>query len=331
MILIFSNSVEPSTARVINWINNLGGRWFRINSIVNDGMPDVITNIMAELNDQQFSITLKKGQKSLAARDINVIWYRRFQIKDNLNLSLEEFEKSTDSEIRRFRTSEKIALFRSLVYRLEDKFWLSHPDTAAVNKIMQLDIARKLEIIVPKTWIISSKEQLKEVLKIYPKLALKPIKDIRPISMGKKFFNQYTTIIEMDFLDHLNDEPFPFLVQEYISKDYEVRSFFIDDEFYSMAIFSQDNDQTTVDFRRYDYKYPNRNVPFKLPVDIDQKLKKLLRRLKLNTGSIDLLVSGDKYYFLEVNPVGQFGMVSSPCNYHLHKKIAQFLIKQDNA
>jgi hypothetical protein len=30
--------------------------------------------------------------------------------------------------------------------------------------------------------------------------------------------------------------------------------------------------------------------------------------------------------FLEINPVGQFGMVSHPCNYYLEKRIAQNLI-----
>ena len=35
------------------------------------------------------------------------------------------------------------------------------------------------------------------------------------------------------------------------------------------------------------------------------------------------LKSNDDFIFLEVNPVGQFGMTSSPCNYSLEKKIAQ--------
>jgi hypothetical protein len=33
--------------------------------------------------------------------------------------------------------------------------------------------------------------------------------------------------------------------------------------------------------------------------------------------------------FLEVNPVGQFGMVSAPCNYHLEKKVAELLIRKE--
>jgi D-alanine-D-alanine ligase-like ATP-grasp enzyme len=53
-----------------------------------------------------------------------------------------------------------------------------------------------------------------------------------------------------------------------------------------------------------------------------------MRLTNLDCGSIDLIYSTDeKYYFLEVNPVGQFGMVSYPCNYQLEKKIAIELIK----
>ncbi|MFM2393606.1 MAG: grasp-with-spasm system ATP-grasp peptide maturase [Bacteroidota bacterium] len=47
---------------------------------------------------------------------------------------------------------------------------------------------------------------------------------------------------------------------------------------------------------------------------------------KLDSGSIDFVLTkeGD-FGFLEINPVGQFGMVSFPCNFHLEKKIALFL------
>lgn len=49
--------------------------------------------------------------------------------------------------------------------------------------------------------------------------------------------------------------------------------------------------------------------------------------LDYQTGSIDIVVDKlDVYYFLEVNPIGQFKQVSSPCNYNLEEKIAKFLI-----
>jgi glutathione synthase/RimK-type ligase-like ATP-grasp enzyme len=49
-------------------------------------------------------------------------------------------------------------------------------------------------------------------------------------------------------------------------------------------------------------------------------------KLGLDSGSIDMIVSTEgKYIFLEVNPVGQFGMVSYPCNYYIERDIADYL------
>ena len=53
-----------------------------------------------------------------------------------------------------------------------------------------------------------------------------------------------------------------------------------------------------------------------------------MTKLEYKTGSIDLLLDTENnYYFLEINPVGQFGMVSIPCNYNIEKKIAEYLYK----
>ena len=51
-----------------------------------------------------------------------------------------------------------------------------------------------------------------------------------------------------------------------------------------------------------------------------------MKKVGLNTGSIDLIQSTDgQIYFLEINPAGQIGMTSKPCNYYLEKKIALYL------
>jgi glutathione synthase/RimK-type ligase-like ATP-grasp enzyme len=93
-----------------------------------------------------------------------------------------------------------------------------------------------------------------------------------------------------------------------------------------MAIFSQGDNKTSLDFRRYNRSFENRKVPFQLPEIIEEKLNGLFNALNLNCGSIDLIfTSNDEYLFLEINPVGQFGMVSFPCNYHLEKIIAEYL------
>jgi hypothetical protein len=99
-----------------------------------------------------------------------------------------------------------------------------------------------------------------------------------------------------------------------------------------MAIFSQNNEMTRVDFRRYDYQKPNRQVPYLLPKNIQEKLSMLMERLGMTSGSIDMIknIEGN-YTFLEVNPVGQFGMISLPCNYYLEKKVCETLVKMTMA
>ncbi|MDO9254630.1 MAG: hypothetical protein Q7U54_03885 [Bacteroidales bacterium] len=51
-----------------------------------------------------------------------------------------------------------------------------------------------------------------------------------------------------------------------------------------------------------------------------------MKKLKLNMGSIDIIKSIEgKYYFLEINPVGQYDFVSFHCNYNIHMEIAKYL------
>ena len=113
--------------------------------------------------------------------------------------------------------------------------------------------------------------------------------------------------------------------QEKIDKDFEIRSFYLDGKLWSTAIISQNDEQTKIDYRKYNSNIPNRNVSYKLPNEIEEKADKLMKLLDLNCGSIDFIKSGDKFYFLEINPTGQFLGLSITCNYNLDKEIASYL------
>ena len=96
-----------------------------------------------------------------------------------------------------------------------------------------------------------------------------------------------------------------------------------------MAIFNQNDNKTKVDFRKFNQKNPNRMIPYQLNEKIQIKLKKLMKKVGLNMGSIDLLMSTkDKIYFLEINPVGQYDFVSKSCKYDLDYRIAKYLINE---
>jgi ATP-GRASP peptide maturase of grasp-with-spasm system len=144
-------------------------------------------------------------------------------------------------------------------------------------------------------------------------------------------FSMYTQEVTESMIVAIpEDLLYPSLFQQMLEKKYELRIFYLDGICYPMAIFSQNDKQTKVDFRHYNVQKPNRNVPYQLPSEIETGIVKLMESLELRCGSIDMVRTIDgQYVFLEVNPIGQFGMVSGPCNYYLEKEMAKYLIKHD--
>lgn len=98
---------------------------------------------------------------------------------------------------------------------------------------------------------------------------------------------------------------------------------------YTSAIFSQRDEKTKIDFRNYNYQKPNRVSVYKLPQKVENKIVAFMNKIEMDSGSLDIIVTPQKeYYFLEVNPVGQFFQVSHPCNFYLEKEVAKYLSKQ---
>ena len=187
--------------------------------------------------------------------------------------------------------------------------------------------ADALGLKTPEWVICNTKSALVEFSKKHSSIITKPLGEVTNYKESANTLKYVRTeIVKETTIDEMPESFFPSFFQEYIDKNIEIRSFFLEGKFYSMAIFSQLDSKTKVDFRNYNDEHPNRNVPFQLPNFIEEKLARLMDKINLNTGSIDLILNnkGD-FYFLEVNPVGQFGMTSKPCNYYLEKKIAELL------
>ena len=88
-------------------------------------------------------------------------------------------------------------------------------------------------------------------------------------------------------------------------------------------------DNNTVDIRASQDRWNIREIPYDLPDELDVRIKLFMNRIGLECGSLDfVLTTNDDYYFLEVNPVGQFGWVSEICNYNLYSVVAEYLINR---
>ncbi|MCY0977978.1 grasp-with-spasm system ATP-grasp peptide maturase [Chryseobacterium wangxinyae] len=308
MILIFSEEADTSTSDVVNWF-----RYLKIEfKLINNLYP-------ANINWVKDGLVIEQDSETLLLSDVKAVFYRRGNMKfspDKINfvplnvLVQKEFDNLSE-------------IFN---YEILSKKSINSFNNSTVNKYIVSDKAKKIKILVPKDYIITSVNELQRIMVDTPKLITKTLSGSSIIDIDDtKFGVVYTKLITKKIIKK-NKIFQPTYFQEYIEKRYELRIFYLAGQFWTMAIFSQNDKKTTVDFRNYNFEKPNRTVPYTLPKDIEEKLQILMEELKLNCGSIDMIVSKNlQYYFLEVNPIGQFGMVSNPCNYHLEKEIVNYL------
>lgn len=260
------------------------------------------------------------------------MWYRRgwLNLKSDKIISYNEDTKISQ-QFNSFLIYEKTGLVNFIHYALIDKKHINNYLFSKVNKLMVLKKAIEIGLIVPPTIITGEKTKLIEFKKKHGALITKTA--IEGLFFGSDNFwiSSYTEPITDELIKNLDELFFPSLFQLEIQKLFELRVFYIEKELFSMAIFSQSNEKTQVDFRHYGLDKPNRNVPFKMPLELKNKIIKLMEANRLNSGSLDFIYSVDKkFYFLEINPIGQFGMTSYPCNYFLEQLIANKLKKNEN-
>lgn len=318
MILIISIEQDESTIDIIRWLNHLRRKFIILNN------NNLIENLLVNVNTSE--VFLKCSGVKINFQEISSVWYRRGNFKTNDGIPTGDF---VSNKIDDFLKKEHKELYEYLHFLLDQKFSINNYNHKKVNKLIVLSLAKNLGLKIPKTIVTNNKSDLNNQSH-NEDLITKAINNPIGFYGDNYWLPNYTTIVNNEVAVSVNDVFGASLFQKNINKVFEIRSYLLEDEFYSMAIFSQADPKTETDFRQYNQEKPNRTVPYKLPRTIANKLIKLAKKLNLNSCSFDLIYTPSKeFVFLEVNPIGQFGMVSYPCNYNLEKKIAQKLIQHD--
>jgi ATP-GRASP peptide maturase of grasp-with-spasm system len=323
-VLIVSIKGDQSTFNVIEWL-----RFYHSQVYILCQGDELFINAV-ELSDDN-NVNFKINGDTLSLQDIDSIWYRRGNIKVGIpDLKfLDGF--LYEEEFKRHLLDEELRLREYINIQLSKRKTLGNIFRMGLNKLNVLKRAQDFGILIPKSLVTSSKAELESFRRKFESIISKPISEAivaHDIDVGVVTY--YTHILEDENFNKLEDNFTISLFQENIRKKYELRIFFLNGKFYPMAIFSQQDEGTVTDFRQYNFKKPNRTVPYNLPHDIQVKLLSLMESLNLNTGSIDMAVNeNNDYVFFEINPIGQYGMTSRPCNYFLDRKIANYLLNNE--
>ena len=318
-IAIFSSKDDFSTHTVVDWIKIIDTKvevFYFSKIIVNE--------------ENRFCLRVKDGEE-LIDFEINNSILRSAYFRKNFEILFHDPNTTKDRKIDFYLETElyhlKYSIYCFFNYsgiKVLGKNMLGFVDD---NKITSLILANKIGFLTPDTIITNKRDDILLFKEKHKSIISKPILDGTFFEGGTHTYGIYTSMVTDDVLNKMGEYVFPSIIQKYIEKSIELRIFIIGDDIYTAAIFSQGNENTKIDYRRSNGKFPSRIVPFRLPSRIEDLVRSFMNKSTLNTGSIDLIVTPtNEYYFLEVNPVGQYGMMSQQCNFFLEKEVALFLL-----
>lgn len=311
MILFITYEFDQTSFAILRWLNYLN-KSFHILTF-NDKIE--INTITA--NHLQFTNKTRQYTHTLTSK--SSVLFRQGKIPFFYNTAAE----SDLAYMPQYCEKEARQLLSYLHYFISYTKHLGHPALPDLNKLQVLHQAKQIQLLVPDYIYTNAYQEVKLFFEKYEQVITKTIQPNLSFQENDTFSSVYTSLIKFEEIPFENEKIYPSFFQALIPKQMDIRVFYLNRKFYSTAIFSQANQQTQVDYRHYDTKHPNRSVPFRLPIDIEKKVQQLINTLSLTYCSIDFIYGTDnQLYFLEINPVGQFGNVSYTNNCYLEREMA---------
>lgn len=331
MIVILSQAgYEPTTELVMEWLHSRGVSVERINADdLNGAQPFSLA-----ITQNGFEASLSINGRAIHLNEASAVWFRRWRLDiepNYLDVFLPEDREFVNLfEYKDHLTKEFRTLSGAFFSLMSGAGWLGRSSAYHVlNKLMVLQAAVSTGLEIPASLVSASPERARAFRAQHGDLITKPLSNLLMVSRNERLYMSYTTTAKLDLSPEEWKGGLPSFFQEKLDKRYELRCFYLDGECHTMATIAEPGHVAKTDWRRLQSFNLARRVPFKLPNDIEARIVRLMNILELDTGSLDFVRTSDgRFVFLEVNPVGQFGMTSIPCNYGLEEKVANALIRR---
>ena len=344
-VLIISHLYEPGVNRIVGLLDAMAVPWRRWNC---EDFP-LLGTLVATVDDQGDDALIRDADgDALALADARSVWHRR--------LSAPALPRAWAEKDRAFAANEVAALLEGTLFETTPTFAVNDraAERRASNKLRQLRIARAVGLAVPETLVTNDRAALAAFReRIGGPIIFKPVSGFSP--RGNDFarhdpgrFARWGGAVitdepaeddvEIVFAQLLDDEKVaalgalalcPVAFQRFVPKVADIRVTIVGDAIFACRIHSQDRAETRIDFRRMALladRNDLRHEPFDLPPAIDQALRRLMSRLGLMFGCVDLVEEADgTMTFLEINPSGQWLWVEHYAGLPISERLALLL------
>jgi glutathione synthase/RimK-type ligase-like ATP-grasp enzyme len=141
---------------------------------------------------------------------------------------------------------------------------------------------------------------------------------------GSQEYFTYSSVVGGNELSESNIKDAPIILQEFLEDKRDIRVTVIGNKLFPVGI-TKNGENIYGDWRKNAKEFLQYK-PELLPDDISNGIMKLMNELGLLFGGVDLAFSNGKYYFIEVNPTGEWGWLSQYGAIPLEKAIVNELV-----
>jgi glutathione synthase/RimK-type ligase-like ATP-grasp enzyme len=312
-ILIIGQQPDPHIEVVKDIITKMGSK-----VILFDIYKPDQSQVGLTINDTKDSGTIESNEITFNLSEISCIWWR---VKPFVY-------KNPDSGIyglwTEFAQREWQKTLNSLEFFADKALFVNSriSDFYASNKCIQLMIAKDIGFNIPNTFVSNDPINISDFLNDNKDTVYKTVTWYSE-PPDKVVFTSKVTVNDV----RKNSESIrisPGIFQNRIKKKYELRITTIGNKNFAVSIDSQAHTETLIDWRRNQF-----NINYsrcKLPKSINRMIIKMNDKLGLKYGAYDFIVTpNEEYYFLEVNPVGQWLWIEEKTGLPLSSTLAELL------
>lgn len=315
-VLFITNKSDLTTDFVVREVQRKRIEFYRLNT------EDIGFSVFVTLDfskDHYYLLDRRLGVRH-NLMSFTSVYYRRPEVRDVEDNNL------TDAE-RQFIKIEHFQTLEGIYAILENAYWISPVKAIrnAENKIWQQILAKKIGFKVPNGVITNVAEDFFIFWEENERDCI--VKSIRSGQVGIDETEKiaYTSSLE-GLPSNEQIEVAPTYLQRNIKKQCDVRVTAVGRKLFSTAIMSQECEETQTDWRKGEHVLPYQEI--QLPKELEGKCLQLLESLHLEFGAIDFILDRDgEYYFLEINPNGQWAWIECRTNYKIAAEIAKLLVK----
>ena len=307
-VLVLASRYDLSCDYVVSALRRSGHVYFRLNT---EDLPSY--SLCLDPCRRRLSCYTEDVRVEVEADRLAGVYFRRPTF-------LREASQAGRQPEEQFHRAQWAAFVRNLMV-FDMARWVNHPSRTyeAEHKMIQLRAAFDVGFDIPATYCLNSDHFLGK--RVDGPVAIKGLDTVLVRTETTESFG-YTSVLSREELEDVELKGAPFIAQQALTDKLDLRVTVIEDDWWCASV-----TEGGIGIAG-DWRLRKSNVAFSeftLPELIGARCVDLTRRLGLSFAAIDLALSDDHFFFLEVNPTGEWAWLQEEVQFPIGAALADLL------